>query len=122
MLSEHIRGSLAVPGEKQGPSFEVKVLLDSGSGITAITEALARRLEIQLPGIQVRCPFQGSARVMCAFGNEEDIKMQTCPLHLALGSPWGKVQIAMPFVILPGPWDFVIWGSGRCVTCWVLVS
>ena len=53
MLSEHIRGSLAVPGEKQGPNFEVKVLVDSGSGVTAIIKALARRLEIQLPDLRL---------------------------------------------------------------------
>ena len=90
MLSEHIRGSLAVPGENQGPRIEVTVLLDSGSGVTVIIEALVRRLEVQLPGTQVRCPFEGSARVMCAFGTEGEIKTQTCPLHLALGAHGGR--------------------------------
>lgn len=63
MLNDHVRGSLTVPGENHGAGFEVYVLLVSGSGGTAIPEALSRLLEMQLLGTHVFRPFEGSARV-----------------------------------------------------------
>lgn len=51
-LRQNVKGSLTVPGEKQGIIF-VNIFLDSGSGVTAIPEAVAKRLQMQFPRTRV---------------------------------------------------------------------
>ena len=48
VLTQHVAGRLAVPGASA--AAEVKVLMDSGSGITAMSEELVEALR-QQPGI-----------------------------------------------------------------------
>lgn len=122
-LSEHVRASLTVPGENQGPSVAVKVLVDSGSGVTAIPEALFQRLEVNLTRIQVFCLFEGSARVADAFDTKQDITTKTCPLHWALRSPRGKVRITVSFVIFCLGLETLSFSRNiRCVTCGALIG
>lgn len=45
-LPEHsLAGKLAVPGNTDGKRVEVKVLLNSGSGVTCDAEELVRRMQ-----------------------------------------------------------------------------
>ena len=63
-LTQHAAGRLAVPGAS--PAVEVKVLMDSGSGIIAVSEGLIEALRGQ-PGMTQTAltqAFVGHARVM----------------------------------------------------------
>ena len=80
-LTQHVAGRLAVPDAFAAAG--VKVLMDSGSGVPAISPELVGALQgqadvIQTPLTQV---FVGHARVVTSLGQECDIETQSCPLH-----------------------------------------
>ena len=105
------RGVLRSPVRPR--AAEVKVLMDSGSGITAMSEELVEALRRQ-PGMMPTAltqAFVGHARVVTSLGQESDIVTQSCPLHLTIESPWGPVRFTMPFIELPGGGDVVIIGQ-----------
>ena len=110
-LTQHVVGCLAVPGASG--AAEGKVLMDSGSGITAISEELVEALQGQ-PGMTQSAltqAFVGHARVVTSLGQECDIERQSCPLHLTIETPWGPVRFTMSFIVLPG---WAMWlSSGR---------
>lgn len=110
-FSQQVRGALIVPGENQETGVLVNILLYSGSGVTAIAEALALWLQMQLPGTRVMGPFEGSARVVTTFGKGQDITTQTCPPTLGNPESLGEVRITVPFIILPGPGNLLILGQ-----------
>ena len=73
-LTQHVPGRLAVPGASV--TAEVKWILDSGSGITAISEELVEALQGQ-PGMSQTAltqAFVGHARVVTSLGQECDIE------------------------------------------------
>ena len=49
--------------------------------------------------------FVEHARVVTSLGQDCDIVKQSCPLHLTIETPWGSVQLTMPFIVLPGGGD-----------------
>ena len=66
-LTQHVAGRLAVPGASA--AAEVKVLMDTGSGITAMSEELVEALR-QQPGIMrtaLTQAFVGHARVCLLY-------------------------------------------------------
>ena len=110
-LAQHAAGRLAVPGASA--AAEVKILMESGSGITAMSEELAETLRRQ-PGMMQTAltqAFVGHARVVTSLGQECDIVTQSCPLHLTIETPWGPVRFTMPFIVLPRGGDVVIIGQ-----------
>ena len=83
-LTQHVAGRLAVPGASA--AAEVKVLMDSGSGITVMSEELVEVLRRQ-PGMMQTAltqAFVGHARVVTSLGQECDIVSQSCPLHITI--------------------------------------
>ena len=101
-LTHHVAERLAVPGVSG--AAESKVLADSGSGTTAISEELVGPLNGQ-PGITQAAlaqAFLGHARVVTALGQECDIETQSCLLHLTIEPPCGPVRFTMPLIVLPG--------------------
>ena len=107
-LTQHVAGRLAVPGASA--AAKVKVLMDSGSGITALSEELAEALRRQ-PGMMQTAltqEFVGHAHVVMSLGQECDVVTQSSPLHLTIETPWGPVRFTMPFIVLPGGGDVVI--------------
>ena len=83
-LMQHVAGRLAVPGASA--AAEVNVRMDSGSGITAMSEELVEVLRRQ-PGMMQTAltqAFVGHARVIMSLGQECDIVTQSCPLHLII--------------------------------------
>ena len=110
-LTQHVAGCLAVPGASA--AAEVKVLMDSGSGITAMSEELVEALRRQ-PGMMQNALTQAlvwHARVVTSFGQECDVATQSCPPHLTIETPSGPVRFTMPFIVLPGGGDVVIIGQ-----------
>ena len=65
---QHVAGRLAVPGASE--AAEAQVLVDSGSGITAMSEELVEALRRQ-PGVMQTAltqAFVGHARVVTTLG------------------------------------------------------
>lgn len=119
MLRQQSKGSLTLSGENQGTSVAEDILLDSGSGVTVISEAGVRQrtLKKMFPRIQMIHIIPGSAQVV-TFGTERDITTQTCPIHLVIHSNSGEViRITVQFVILPEPEDLMSWGQLKRVKC-----
>ena len=88
VLTQHVAGRLAVSGSS---AAEVKVLMDSGSGITAMSKELVEALRRQ-PGIMQTAltqVFVGHACVVTSLGQSCDIVTQSCPVHLTIETPWG---------------------------------
>ena len=86
-LTQHVAGRLAVPGAFAAAG--VKVLMDSGSGVPAISAELVGALQgqpdvTQTPLTQV---FVGHACVVTSSGQECDIETQSCPLHSTIETP-----------------------------------
>ena len=109
-LTQHDAGHLAVSGASV--AAEVKVLLESGSGIIAMSEEVVEALQRQKVKTQTALTqsFVGHARVVTSLGQECDIVTQSCPLHQMIETPWGPVRFTMPFIVLPGGGDVVIIG------------
>lgn len=61
---------------KGGP---MKILLDTGSGITPISEGLAAELQENISGVKLTQPSLGPARVRTVFGQEHTISRKTAP-------------------------------------------
>ena len=85
-LTQHDAGHLAVSGASV--AAEVKVLLESGSGIIAMSEEVVEALQRQKVKTQTALTqsFVGHARVVTSLGQECDIVTQSCPLHLTIES------------------------------------
>ena len=111
LLTQHVTGRLAVPGASA--VAEVKVLMDSGSGITAMSDELVEALRRQPRMMQTALTqaFAGHARVVTSLGQECDIVTQSCSLHLTIETPWGPVRFTMPSTVVPGGGDVVIVGQ-----------
>ena len=106
-LSQHI-ARLTVPGASA--AAEVKVFMDSGLGVTAMSAELVEALRGQ-PWIMKTAlmqAFVGHARVVPWSGQQCDIETQSCPLHITVKIPWGPDRFTMPFFVLPGVGDVVI--------------
>ena len=83
-LMQDVAGHLAVPGSSA--AAELKVLIDSGLGVTAMSDELVEALRRQ-PGMMrtaLTQAFVGRARVVTSLGQECDIVTQSCPLHLTI--------------------------------------
>ena len=68
VLTQHVTGRLVIPGASA--TAEVKVLIDSGSRITAMSEELVEALQRQ-PGMMQTAltqAFVGHARVVMSLG------------------------------------------------------
>ena len=110
-LRQHLAGRLAVPGAS--PVNDVNVLMDSWSGITAISEELLQALQGQPGTTQTALTqmFAGHARVLTSLGPLCIIETQSCALHLMIETPWGTSRLTMPFIVLPGGGDVVVIGQ-----------
>ena len=110
-LTRHVAGRLAVPDASV--AAEVNVLMDSGSGITAMSEELVEVLRRQ-PGMMQTAlmhAFVGLARMETSLGQECHIVTKSFPLYLTIETIWGPVRFTMPFILLPGEGDVVIIGQ-----------
>ena len=107
-LTQHFAWRLEVSGASGAD--EAKVLMDSDSGITAISEELVKALQGQPGMTQTVLPqaFAGHEREVTSLSQECDIETQSCPLYLTIDTPWGSVRFTMPFIVLPGAGDVVI--------------
>ena len=110
-LAQDVAGRLAVSGVSA--AVEVKMLIDSGLGITAISEELVEALQGQLGMTQTALTqtFVGHARVVTSFGQECDNEAQLIPLHVTIKTPWGPARFAIAFIVLSWGGDVVFIGQ-----------
>ena len=71
-------------------------------------EALQRQLGMTQTALSQA--FVWHARVVTSLSQECDIETQSCPLHLTIKIPWAPFRFTMPFIVLPGGGDVVIFG------------
>ena len=107
-LTEHVARRLVVSAAIA--AAEDKVLMNSGSGFTAISEELVKALQRQLGVTQTTLTqaFVGHARVVTSLGQEGDNETQPCPLHLTIETPWRPVRFTMTIFVLHGGGDVVV--------------
>lgn len=101
-LKQHLATLLAVP--PSSAAAEIKVLFDSGSGITAISEESVEALWKKPREVQAALTLAivGLARVMTSSGKECAVEMQSCPLNKAIETPRENVRFTVLFIVLPG--------------------
>ena len=100
-LTQYVAGRLAFPGASA--AAEVKVLMDSGSGITAMSEELVDPAATAgMMQTALTQAFVGHARVVMSLGQGCDIVTHSCPLYLTIETMWGPVRFTMPFIVLLG--------------------
>lgn len=86
-LREHVKGSLFVPGEKNGTCVSVGILTGGGSDVPAISKTLGEKVQAKISGAQRVRPFDGQAKVITASEAEQGVvKGKTYPLHQTLGT------------------------------------
>ena len=108
--TQHVAGRLVVPSVSS--ASKAKVLMGSGSGITAMSEDFVEALQAQPRMIRTTLTlvFVEHARVVTSLGQESDSEPQSCPPHLATEIPWTLVRFTMPFIVVPGGGDVVFIG------------
>ena len=99
-LPFHCSSNVDVPGDMVGDSMTVGTVLDSGSGITCLSERLARKMEQHLRGERLIYTCVKEMSVQLASGQKVVARNQTRPLQVAIGTPWGPVVILWLFLLL----------------------
>lgn len=76
----HLCGLLELPGV--AGTVDVKLLLDSGSGVTELSENMSHQLREPWPEVKLRRPYAGSIEAVGAEGWWQDLRLQMSPFHL----------------------------------------
>ena len=110
-LQFHCSSNVVVPGNMVGDIMTVGIVLDSGSGITCLSERLAQQMEQHFRGERLVYPCVKEMSVQLANEQKVVVRNQTRTLQLAVGPPWGPVVISTVFAVIPGPDSVLILGS-----------
>ena len=101
---------MSLPNSGVDASLDVEVLLDTGAGVTAISEALLDDIRTRMPGRKLIEPAAHKVRVETATGEVRVVETQMTPMQLTVESSLGPVNFTIPFVVLPGTSKLVILG------------
>lgn len=115
-LDRHLCGHFVLPAAVGWP-VGVKVLRDSESGATGVSEAIVNRLRQQWPGKGITRPYTGGVKAQVTDGRVVDLEQQTRPLQLTLLSREGDMRITLAFVVLPGHSDVFTLGIQTLKEC-----
>ena len=110
-LQFHCSSNVVVPGDMVGDSMTVGTVLDSESGITCLSERLARQMEQHFRGERLVHPCVKEMSVQLANGQKVVVRNQTRTLQVAIGTPWDPVVISTVFAVIPGTDSVLILGS-----------
>ena len=114
-VDEKEKGSLAnlsVPGTAVKSVCPVTAILDSGSGISTMSESVGAKLQPAVPDVQIVGPMTDDQYVKMANGKLVLVKQTSCPVRIALHTIWGPVVMdPVSYAVLPGKGDVVILGS-----------
>ena len=100
-----------VPGDVVGDSMTVDTVSDSRSGITCLSERLARQMEQHFRGERLVRPCVKEMSVKLANVQKVVVRNQTSTLQVAIGTPWGSLVISTAFAVTPGIGSVLILGS-----------
>ena len=84
---------MSVPGTAASRVYSAKAVLDSGSGISAISESMLKKLEEAFPTVAVTCAIDPPHEVRVADGRTLKGFKRTCPLRIALITNFGQVTL-----------------------------
>ena len=110
-LQFHCSSNVVVPGDMVVDSMTLGIVLDSGSGITCLSERLAQQMEQHFRGERLVHPYVKEMYVQLANGQKVVVRNQIRTLQVAIGTPWGPVVISTVFAVIPGTDSVLILGS-----------
>ena len=100
---------IMVSGGEDSEPYMVGTILDSGAGISCVSEATVCALQKQLPGVDMVQPCDGEQhQVVLADGWAVRIKRQTCSLTATIMTPWAPVTIRLALAVIPGEDNLLI--------------
>ena len=98
----HCLTGIMVPGGEDSESYMIGTVLDSGAGISCVSEVTVCALQRQFPGVDVVQPYGGEQhQVVLADGRAVPIERQTCSLTAAIMTPWAPVIIWLALAVMP---------------------
>ena len=87
----------------------VGTVLDSGAGISCVSEETVCALQKRFPGVDVVQPYDGEQhQVVLADGRAVPIELQTCLLTETTMTLWAPVTIRLALAVMPGEDDLSI--------------
>ena len=100
---------LSVPGAAAKSVCPGTTILDSGSGISTISESVAPKLQTAVPDVQIVGPMTDDQYVKMADGKLVLRKQKSYPVRTALHTMWGPVVMdPVSYAVLPSKEDVVI--------------
>ena len=107
----HCSTGIIVPvGEDSEPCM-VGTVVDSGAGISCVSEAIACALQKRFPGVDVVQPYGSEQhQVVLADGRAVPIERQTCSLTATIITLGASVTIRLALVVMPGENDLLVLG------------
>ena len=103
---------IMVPGGEDLEPYMMGTVLDSGAGISCVSEATVCALQKRFLGVDVVQPYDGEQhQVMLADGRTVLIERNTFSLTATIMTPWAPVTIRLALAVIPGEDDLLILGS-----------
>ena len=107
----HCSASILVPGDHGRRAMEINAVLDSGAGITCISEKLATRLSQHFARMQVAFPFHRGHYATVADGRKVAMIERTGRAQVTLNAARAPVVIGLVLAVIPGDDDVLIVGN-----------
>ena len=103
---------LSIPEAAVKSRCPVTAILDSGSGISTMSESVAGKLEATVSDVQIAGPMTDEQYVKLPDGKLGLVRQKSCPVRTALQTMWGPVVMdPVSYAVLPGKEGVVILGS-----------
>ena len=103
---------LSMSGAAVKSMCRVTTILDSGSGISTMSESVPAKLQPAVPDTQIMATITNDRYVEMVDGKLVLVKQTSCPVRTALHAMWGPVVMnPVSYAILPGKEDVMILGS-----------
>ena len=82
---------LSIPGAAVESVCPVMAILDTGSGISTMSESVVEKLQAAVPDVQIVGPMTDDQYVKMADGRLVLVMQKSCPVRTALHTMWGPV-------------------------------
>lgn len=91
-------------------------ILDSGAGLTTMSESVAARLQEKLSVVLIISGMDESRQLTVADGHVLQVAQRTYPVPISLHTNWGPVVVDLfSFAVMPGNDNVVILVARRCL-------
>ena len=108
----HCSTGIMVPGGQDSEPYMVGTVLDSGAGVSFVSEATVCALQKRFPGLDVVRSYDGEQhQVVLAYERTVPIERQTCTLTATTMTPWAPLTIPLALAVMPGEDDLLILAS-----------